>query len=367
MSCFHPNLMTCLIDDDDTVRYIFRGGSSNIDSSKFGHISQFCGASADTRSPAQIREEFDIDMSEPIPHDLRNVRHSFDLVVPCRKCLGCRMDYAREWRNRMLFELADNPKAIFLTLTYRDCELHMHDFYATDSDYIIDSRPELHYPDVQAFFKRLRNRFPGRKLRYYICGEYGPRTFRPHYHAIIYGIDLNDISDRVVNRHNEMMQPLFTSDLISDCWKKGYILFSGVTSQTCAYVSRYVLKKCYSGDKVPSQLVGLTPAFNVSSRRPGIGFLNAEKYILSGNNSFSFSFPDRQMTLPLPSSFIKHCARNESVDLDILMKIRYDVGKASYERTMSRLAYLELPYSESLRLDELKLCDRLKILPERRN
>lgn len=367
MSCFHPNLMTCLIDDDNTVRYIFRGPSRNIDAAKFGHISDFSGVSADTRTPAQIRAEFDIDPAEPIPDDLRNVRHSFDLVVPCRKCLGCRMDYARDWRNRMLFELADNPKAIFLTLTYRDADLHMHDFYGPDSDAPIDSRPELHYPDVQAFFKRLRNRFLGRRLRYYICGEYGPRTFRPHYHAIIYGIGVDDIPDRVVNRYNDLRQPLFVSDLISDCWKKGFILFSGVTSQTCAYVSRYVLKKCYSGDKVPPQLVGLTPAFNVSSRRPGIGFLNAERYVLSGNTSFSFSFPDRQMNLSLPSSFIRHCIRNESVDIDILMDLRYNMSKAAYERTMSRLSYLELPYSESLRLDEVKLCERLKILPERSN
>lgn len=53
--------------------------------------------------------------------------------------------------------------------------------------------------DVQKFFKRLRYYIKNdtenllfnvpvseRKFRYYICGEYGPNTFRPHYHGLFF-------------------------------------------------------------------------------------------------------------------------------------------------------------------------------------
>jgi hypothetical protein len=49
----------------------------------------------------------------------------------------------------------------------------------------------IYWPDVQNFIKRLRQLLKRYysdeiKLSYYACGEYGERTFRPHFHLLLY-------------------------------------------------------------------------------------------------------------------------------------------------------------------------------------
>ena len=40
--------------------------------------------------------------------------------------------------------------------------------------------------DLDLFLKRLRSYYPDEKLRYYAVSEYGPRTFRPHWHLLLF-------------------------------------------------------------------------------------------------------------------------------------------------------------------------------------
>lgn len=40
--------------------------------------------------------------------------------------------------------------------------------------------------DLDLFFKRLRSYYPDEKLRYYAVSEYGPTTFRPHWHMLLF-------------------------------------------------------------------------------------------------------------------------------------------------------------------------------------
>ena len=42
------------------------------------------------------------------------------------------------------------------------------------------------------FMKRLRKRFKGKRIRFYMCGEYGEQFDRPHFHACIFGVDFPD-------------------------------------------------------------------------------------------------------------------------------------------------------------------------------
>ena len=153
--------------------------------------------------------------------------------VPCGRCLGCRLDYSRQWADRMILELETNEKkGIFLTLTYNDD--HVPVVYDCDEngEVVLDDKGEassmaytLCKRDLQLAFKRLRDHLPSdKKIRYYACGEYGnaPRSGkyrRPHYHAIIFGIGLDDFPDRSIVNVNELGQPYYTSSkLVHDMW-----------------------------------------------------------------------------------------------------------------------------------------------------
>lgn len=232
-----------------------------------------------------------------------NPMHSSDLIekgyyyslVPCGKCNGCRMDYSRSWADRMLIELNDNENnAVFFTLTYNSDHLPKSD----------KGCPTLKKRDLQLFWKRLRKSFPDKKFRYFVAGEYGPKTHRPHYHAIVFGISLNDLDDLQFLKFNGLGQAYYTSPQIEKIWGNGYIVLSEVTWHTCAYVSRYVLKK---RGKSNTYVVatGVEPEFNLSSRKPGIGLKNAVDMLESGLSEFVFDGNDGVYKFALNRAFYR--------------------------------------------------------------
>lgn len=130
---------------------------------------------------------------------------------PCGKCRACRVNHTREWALRLMHERQYWDDAIFLTLTYSDDHL--------------PTRGTLVKRDVQLFIKRVRKDLIGRVIRYYAVGEYGEKTNRPHYHAIMFGLSYDD------------------SELIRENWELGFIKVGYVTYQSCRYVAEYCQKK----------------------------------------------------------------------------------------------------------------------------
>ena len=326
MSCFNPNRIHVSVDS----------GTGKL-------IHEFCG-------PAKYDNPLAYGTIDNLASD-----GSYDMIVPCGQCLGCHIDYSREWANRMCIELDDNPKAIFVTLTYNDAHLPR-----TSS-----GTKTLRKRDLQLFWKRLRKAFPTVKIRYYVAGEYGPKTFRPHYHSIIYGLSLADFPDLRCVGWNELKQPYYSSPKFEAIWGNGFVQMSEVSYLTCAYVARYVLKKHYGAD-----LDDLEPdqecEFNLSSRRPGIGLLHASDYVLSGNNMFALNCRDGVHDISLPKAFIRHCKHN-NLDIDKINEICYCRSKDAYERLCTNLRFSEKSYLEFLATKEANLASKIRLLPERGN
>lgn len=229
MSCNNPNYVIHKLDPD----------TGQI-------VSHFAG-------PAKYLDPLDFGSPESL-----SGRGWYITPVPCGKCQGCRADRSREWSVRMLLELEDMKDAIFVTLTYNDAHLPRNSY----------GTPTLDKRDYQLYLKRLRKHFPGKKIRYVLSGEYGSRTYRPHYHAIIFGLSLRDFPDIRQQSINELGHPFFTSPTMERIWSNGYILMSGVTFHTCNYVARYTLKKQFG--RKDEYEDGRKPEFMVTSRRPGI-------------------------------------------------------------------------------------------------
>ena len=189
------------------------------------------------------------------------------LEVPCGGCVGCRLDRSRQWSLRLMHESKMHELKCFLTLTYDDDHL--------------PSNGSLVKKHPQDFLKRLRRRHGrsnnGAKLRYYLCGEYGDSTDRPHYHMILFGCDFSDKRPHSKGSNGDQ---LYTSKLLDEVWSHGNCYIGSVTSESCAYVSRYIMKKV-NGDlaedhyrrinSVTGETWDILPEYNDMSRRPGIG------------------------------------------------------------------------------------------------
>lgn len=262
--------------------------------------------------------------------------------VPCGHCLGCRLDYSRNWADRMMLELETAKEAIFVTLTYN--EDHVPILFDEESGvfgYTLKKR------DCQLFLKNLRRDYDGKdghpyaKIRFYLAGEYGPQTLRPHYHAIIFGLSLDDFPLRIPKGQNELGQQYWIIPELELCWKdengsKGFVLASDVSWETCAYVSRYVLKKAFN-NYVPSGDRGFEPEFNLMSRRPGIGreYLDLHPECLSFEN-ISISTEKGSKKLSIPKYYLNQLRLTDEEAYDKIIEKRKAFANDSVLRKLQR-------------------------------
>lgn len=136
--------------------------------------------------------------------------------VPCGRCLECLKLRVNSWYVRLMSELKSSESAYFITLTYDDDNLPFD-----DSGHMV-----LNYSDTQRFWKRLRKSNDSKtdsKIKYFLVGEYGSKTYRPHYHAICYNvIDAEDIGK---------------------AWTLGMVHIGKVSSASIFYTLKYALKR----------------------------------------------------------------------------------------------------------------------------
>lgn len=216
-------------------------------------------------------------------------RYGFDcythyevLQVPCRHCMECRLHDSRDWAIRCVLEARDWQHNYFVTLTYDDVHLPFSEplenyvDYETGAVYNVDPAPTLVPDHVKAFNKSLRRyydyHFGHQDIRFYMSGEYGSKTFRPHYHYILFNLPINDLTFYKTNFDG---MPLYNSKTLSDIWKKGFVVIGDVTLQSAQYVARYVTKKRKGPLSATEYLLrNQVPEFSRVSRQPGI----ARKY-----------------------------------------------------------------------------------------
>lgn len=192
------------------------------------------------------------------------------LTLPCGQCVGCRLERSRQWAIRCVHEAQLHEENCFLTLTY-------------DDDHIPDP-PSLTYSHFQKFMKRLRKAHPRRRIRFYMCGEYGELLGRPHYHACLFGYRPSDL---VPIQGIGTQNVLYRSAELERLWSYGYSSVAQVTFESAAYVARYVMKKITGNraeahyrktDLKTGEIYQQVPEFTRMSLKPGIGAEWLQKY-----------------------------------------------------------------------------------------
>lgn len=132
----------------------------------------------------------------------------------------------------------------FCTLTYNDDNIPIR--YSIDGAAV----PSLDKKGTLKFFNNAQSVFGA--FRYYLVGEYGDTSRRPHYHAAIF--------------------PASTAQLcqVLERWKnRGFYSYSEITPQRARYLARYTAKKLTCPKDY--RLDGREPEFRTSSRRPPLG------------------------------------------------------------------------------------------------
>lgn len=210
-------------------------------------------------------------------------------LLPCGQCRGCRAAKSREWAMRCMHEASLHPVNSFLTLTYDDEH--------------VPKNGSLDREAFASFVKRLRRRVG--KLRYFQVGEYGSRTNRPHYHALLFGFSPDDKSLLSVRKSF----PVYTSALLSELWPVGLHELGSVTSQSAGYVAKYV-RKTLTGGWSKAAYGSRTPPFALMSRNPGIGagwidkfkdeVYRADSCIVGGKEMKPPRYYDRRVELRSP-------------------------------------------------------------------
>lgn len=323
MSCINPNYLEAFTDDcTGLITYKFMGNARHSNPLSFGRFSDL----ADGKK--------------------------FCVTIPCRHCLGCAIDYSREWANRLCLELLDSKKAVFVTMTYNNESVPK-----TDKGVLT-----LCVRDTQLFFKRLRKYFENVTIRYYLAGEYGGKTHRPHYHAIIFGISPLDFPDLKLFTMNELGNGIYTSKIFEDIWNNGFCSLAEVNFKTCAYVSRYVLKKHYGFNK--HELNGALPEFNNSSRRPGIGLKSYRDVLSKDCDLITLNTGDDVHTFSIPKAILKKGLQDENF-VDFCRQYCYNKLDKSNDRLISDLLWTEKSYDQYLRDNFKELYSRIKLLKER--
>lgn len=130
--------------------------------------------------------------------------------VPCGKCPTCVARRVSAWSFRLMQEDKSSIMSNFITLTYDTSKVPI-----TRAGFM-----SLSKRDIQLFFKRLR-KLNDNKIKYYLVGEYGSKTMRPHYHIILFNCAI---------------------ETIQKAWDLGGVHYGTVSGASVGYTLKYISK-----------------------------------------------------------------------------------------------------------------------------
>lgn len=188
------------------------------------------------------------------------------VTLPCGRCIGCRLEYSRQWACRAVHEMKSHPTGCSLTLTYDDEHL--------------PPGGTLQKEDHQKFMKLLRKKYAPKEIRVFYCGEYGEKHKRPHYHTCLFNHDFED--KKWNGEMTETGYKLYESEELNKLWKLGRARVAELNFETAAYAARYMTKKI-KGPKAAEHYKGRLPEYADASRGrgevKGLGYAYCKKWL----------------------------------------------------------------------------------------
>lgn len=167
-------------------------------------------------------------------------RTNEQVAVPCGKCPLCLARRISGWSFRLMEEDRVSTSSQFITLTYDTKTVPI-----TKAGFMSLSKEHL-----QLYFKRVRKAHPvDIRLKYYVCGEYGEESYRPHYHLLLFNA---------------------LPDTAQALWDKGDTFTGSVTGASVGYTLKYMCK----ARRIPlHRNDDRLPEFSLMSKKLGASYL----------------------------------------------------------------------------------------------
>ncbi|UPW36484.1 replication initiator protein [Sigmofec virus UA08Rod_4577] len=264
------------------------------------------------------------------PIEKKYMRHGVEQVayIPCGKCFECVESFQQSWQLRLVEECKCWKYSYFLTLTYDDAKSNALTYIDVDCcDTLLDVAKHLDSHPTSVSFLRRRSqplgaylsanairdyydlkidvlkvpvvnkyhvvnwlkssrenyyRHSGNRnfMKYFICSEYGPETFRPHYHALI----MSNIPE--IDFRRFFVEPWASRYGNVQCDVLPY--YQEDFSNVAAYVSKYCSKPSFIQN--PYEKYHLVPkCFRLISK--GIGLRERDRLTSLLQDYKNFPFP----------------------------------------------------------------------------
>lgn len=317
------------------------------------------------------------------PRVVTNKYSGEQTVVSCGRCSACLNNRALTMTTRCDLESQSHKFCVFATLTYADndvpqivrlrsCDLsspndivyldsstgEYFDFHdksvkrhrQSDYQFCQDTKvlPILSKSDFQKFIKLVRyyaNKVEnGVKLRYFLTGEYGPSTYRPHGHLLLWF-------------DSESLVPCI-KEILRKSWSHGLLYDPHfVSGSASSYVASYV----NSISKLPSIYThkGLRP-FSLFSKCPALGTLSTSipslrDVLTRGLSKFTFcppegkSFVDVSFWRSLSDRFCPRIQRFSSLSVADRVALYGLVDKYDFENDSKFAEFLYFRYIRGIK------------------
>lgn len=270
-----------------------------------------------------------------------NVNYLKNDSVPCRKCIGCKMDNAKEWAIRSALESKESPWNWFVTLTYSNENLTYNSL----------GLPNTNMNDLTKFINSLRKYFERKGhigIKYIASNEYGSKNNRPHYHILLFNCPLDDLVE--TGKKNSIGNKYYQSKLIDKLWNKGMTVIGYLTYESAGYTARYSVKKMSTLDYKTLKLVpeklrmskGIAKAYYERNKdkiyKYDVIYIKTEKGLLKSQ----------------PPRYFDRLAENDvTVPLEMIKLRRSAVAKNKLKNEVdSTVSYVELLADKQRRLSK---------------
>lgn len=202
-------------------------------------------------------------------------------LTGCGKCSYCKSSIKRDLVFRMEQEAEDHDPSThhFSTLTYNEPNL--------------PADKGLHYEHVRLYLDRLRKAWG--KISWFLVGEYGEETHRPHWHIMSWGIP---------------------QQLIQEKWPYGYVHPGTGSLYSAMYCVNYLDKSMYEELKKDPQWLGNQEIRKWSyglgkSYYDKIQWGDLRSYLINGNLTVQIS---NGTSLQLPRYYRKIIQREQALE-----------------------------------------------------